>query len=207
MNRFYTLLILILVTPLSSLPAQQLPVPEDTRGYIVTLSGDRLTGSIGNITPGPYTNYILFINDFGTPYKIRAELIRGFAFRRGGEFVQFETHFEDDRCMFMKVILKGEGLCLYRSMGYGYPDPNDPTVPITYDTRKDIVPGSYYITRGNRQAMKVKRWGFRRNMRRILKERAPELAGKIGQKGYRFRDLEKIIKEYNEEYELTRFTL
>jgi hypothetical protein len=45
--------------------------------------------------------------------------------------------------------------------------------------------------------VKVSRWGFRRKLRRLLGPKAPALAEKIGQKGYRFDDMPRIAEIYN----------
>lgn len=205
MIRLYTLVCLsIFLLPLS-LPGQSVETSQEQRGYIVTLSGDRLTGKIGDVIGGSYTSFVLFINDFGTPYMLRAELIRGFAFQQGESVVRYETHYSNSRCMFMKVVVKGEGISLYRSLAYDPPSMNNP--PHAVSTGQNFTPSRYYIVVRERGAIPVKRWGFRRNMRKLLQERAPELSDKIGDKGYRYKNLETIIKEYNEEFKLTRYTL
>lgn len=208
MIKVYTVLFsLFLILPFSLSGQTSLEAVQDQKGYIVTLSGDRLTGKIADVLSGSHTNFVLFVNDFGTPYMIRAEIIQGFAFKEGNSMVRFETQFDDDQCMFMKVVVKGKAISLYRSLGYGGDSFSPLGTPVANRQQQHYVPGRYYIAQGNRQAIPVKRWGFRRKMRKLLKERAPELAGKIGDKGYRFKNLEKIIKEYNKEFELTRYTL
>ncbi|NJK83626.1 MAG: hypothetical protein HC912_07210 [Saprospiraceae bacterium] len=49
-------------------------------GYIITLDNKSLTGYIGDIYYADFISSVTFINDFGTPYKLRAELIKGFVF-------------------------------------------------------------------------------------------------------------------------------
>ncbi|NJL75787.1 MAG: hypothetical protein HC892_12960 [Saprospiraceae bacterium] len=51
-------------------------------GYIITLDGKRLTGQIGDVSYSNIISNVEFVNDFGTPYQLRAELIRGFVFFR-----------------------------------------------------------------------------------------------------------------------------
>ncbi len=202
MTRLYILLVFILFS--GSVFAQAEAV-NNSRGYIVTLSGDHLTGRIGDVIEGNGTSFVMFINDFGTPYMIRAELIRGFAFKENKDMLEYETQFDSRKWLFMKVIVRGAGISLYKSPGYNITNQSSGSVNVI--NNRNFQPGRYYIVRGDRNPIPVKRWGFRRNMRKILKERAPEVASKIGDKGYRFKNLEKIIKEYNREYILTRYSL
>lgn len=206
MIKLYTVLFSAFLFLSASVSGQTaLEAMQDQQGYIVTLSGDRLTGKIAEVLGGTNTNFVLFVNDFGTPYMLRAEIIRGFAYKDGNSMVRFETQFDDNQCMFLRVIVKGKAISLYRSISYGQSTPADRGT--TFVNGQNYVPSRYYIAQGGREAIPVKRWGFRQKMRRLLKERAPELTSKIGDKGYRFKNLEKIIKEYNEEFELTRYTL
>jgi len=209
MIKIYTVLFSLAFLLSTTLSGQSsVEAVQDQTGYIVTLSGDRLTGKIADVMGGGNTNFVLFINDFGTPYMIRAEIIRGFAFKQGKSIVRYETQFDDRQCMFMKVVVKGKAISLYRSISHGQPTTtNIAATTVTSTSTQHYVPSRYYIAQGGRQAIPVKRWGFRRKMRKLLKPRAPELASKIGDKGYRFKNLEKIIKEYNREFELTRYTL
>jgi len=202
MTRLYILLVFILFS--GSVFAQSEAV-NNSRGYIVTLSGDHLTGRIGDVIEGNGTSFVMFINDFGTPYMIRAELIRGFAFKENKDMLEYETQFDSRKWLFMKVVVRGAGISLYKSPGYNISNQSGGSVNVI--NNRNFQPGRYYIVRGDRNPIPVKRWGFRRNMRKILKERAPEVASKIGDKGYRFKNLEKIIKEYNREYILTRYSL
>ena len=202
MTRLYILLVFILFS--GSVLAQAEAI-SNSRGYIVTLSGDHLTGRIGDVIDGNGTSFVMFINDFGTPYMIRAELISGFAYKENKDMLEYETQFDSRKWLFMKVIVRGPGINLYKSPGYKISNKSGGSINVI--NNRNFQPGRYYIVRGDRNPIPVKRWGFRRNMRQILKDRAPEVASKIGEKGYRFKNLEKIIKEYNREYILTRYSL
>lgn len=205
MIKVYTFLLFSVLLSSSLIGQNALEAVQDQKGYIVTLSGDRLTGEIAEVIGGTNTNFVVFVNDFGTPYMIRAELIQGFAFKQGKSMVHFETQFDNGRCMFLKVVVKGKAISLYRSISFNSAPPTTRAEVVTH--QQQYIPSRYYIANDNREAIPVRRWGFRRKMRKLLKDRAPDLAGKIGDKGYRFKNLEKIIKEYNEEFALTRYTL
>lgn len=201
MNRYFTILVL---TFLWCQLFSQSELNSNSKGYIVTLSGDHLTGRIGNVVEAGRTSFVLFINDFGTPYMIRAELIQGFAFNQDKQMLEYETQFDSYRWMFMKVLVKGEGISLFRSPPSGFLDPSRGAIVAN---QRNYVPSRFYISKGNRQPIPIKKWGFKRNMRMMLQDRAPDLATQIGEKGFKYRDLEAIIKKYNKEFSLTRYSL
>ena len=188
MKQFY-LILLILLSFSSSASAEM------HRGYIITHNGKALTGTIGSIYFSDYSSEVLFINDFGTPYRFRAELIKAFAFVKEGKTIVYESKYDKRRCVFLRVIVKGEGLNLYQS----------PVEQIAFVqegqrfVRKEVYRNKeYWISQeGNHRAIKLRRFGFKRKMRRIIGNHAPELAKKIGKRGYRFKNLQEIIEKYN----------
>jgi len=197
MKQLYSIIILSLLLG-SSLSAKEFD------GYIITVSGEQLTGRIGEIFFSEYLSTVIFVNDFGTRYELPAQVIGGFVFRKeNGEVVEYRSKVIDRNFMFLKVICKGEGSFLFRS-------PEEKTVIIQRAGEVDLRSfraNEYYLQmRGNRP-FRIRKLFFRIKMRKILRERAPRLADKIGRKGYRFQDLEQIITEYNEIYRATRYRL
>ncbi len=164
------------------------------RGYLVTKNGKQLTGYLGNIQHNGGESRVVFVNDFGTPYKIHPALIRGFVFRKDERWIAFESKRNRRNWMFLRVVYKGDRVSLYKAPEerQGLVVGSNGVALQTYTTHE------YYIELNDRQPYRLRRWGFRRRMRRLLNKRAPELAEKIGQKGYRFDNLEKIVKEFNE---------
>lgn len=198
MKRFY-LLLLVPLFFLSSLQA------DPFKGYIVTLNGKRLTGYIGAISfPSNNHSEVIFINDFGTAYQIKAQLIKGFVYQQDSNYQFFESKFKKNRWMFLQVLYKGEGMSLYMA----------PEEHLQFDIRNGAFQAHSYNVEElwievpeRKKPVRIKRWGFKKKIRRLVQRRAPELAEKIGSKGYRFKDLIKIIEEYNDKFEKTKYKL
>lgn len=197
MKRLY-LLLLVPLFFISSLQA------EAFKGYIVTLNGKRLTGYIGAVTyPSSKHSEVVFINDFGTPYQIKAQLIKGFVFVQGSDYRIFESKYDQKRWMFLQVLFKGEGMSLYRA----------PEERVRYDMSNGSIQTQSYsveefwLESNGKAPVKVKRMGFKKKLKRLIARRAPELAEKIGKKGYKFNDLIRIIEEYNDKYDKTKWKL
>ncbi len=164
-------------------------------GYIVTHSGVRLTGQISKLRQTVYECSVAFTNEFGDEYTLHPRLIRGFVYASETDTVIFESKIIDNRWTFLRRIGHGRGISLYYGPEF--------TTSMIYDgttyTAEPISRNEYWLQiQGQPNVTPVYRWGFRSQMRRLVKERAPDLAKKIGKKGYRFRDLENIIEEYNE---------
>lgn len=173
------------------------------KGYIITLNGYHLTGQIGEIYLEDNQKRVVFINDFGTPYMISPRLIAGFSFKDGEELVTYQSSIIDKEWVFLRVISEGEGIRLLKS-----PEKEKEIIIDQFGLSTQTVRSNkYFIQLKNRRPEKVKRLGFRRQMRRLLGQRAPELAEKIGQKGYRWKNLTKIAEEYEEVYLTTRYIM
>ncbi len=175
---------------------------ESARGYLVTKSGVQLTGVISEVFDN---DKILFINDFGTPYKVHAALIRGFVVPRQGTPVFFASKFNGERWHFMQLLHQGEGMNLYVAPSV------QAAVPLPSYTDQfylqTIRINEYYVELKGRLPVKIRRGNFKKSMSRLLKKEAPELAEKVGSKGYRYKDLESIIQQYNELIRKNRISL
>ena len=165
------------------------------QGYIVTKDGIRLTGQIGDLNQSLNSVWINFINDFGDSYYLAPELIKGFVFQQDTTIVAFESKFDQDfgRWTFMQVIDKGPGVNLYsvvseRSIERGVFEEGSSSIYKAKD---------YYLELKEKFPDRVQRMGFKRQLQDILKRRAPKLSELIGSKNYRYRDIIRIVKEYN----------
>lgn len=173
------------------------------RGYIITLNGYHLTGQIGEIYFSEDQKQVVFVNDFGTPYMISPRLIAGFAYKVEDQLVTYQSIIVDRKWAFLQIVEEGEGLKLLRS----------PEIEIELTLNEyglntqHLRSNEYYLQMRRRNPVRVKRIGFRKQVSQMVRRRAPDLADKIGTKGYRYRDLETIAKEYIEEYRITRFIL
>lgn len=184
MRHFY--LTLLLCSPLL---LYSMPWP----GYIVTKNGKQLTGHIGAITHQSRTSTVVFINGFGDVYRLEAERIRGFAFEANGALFAFETKVLQRAYRFLRILHKNGPMELF-VLTYG----SDMNRGFTGQALP-IEQRSYWVRlNGQKEMVKISRWGFRRKLRRLLRYTAPALAEKIGQKGYRFDDMPAIAEIYNQ---------
>lgn len=176
------------------------------QGYIITHNNRILTGQIGTIYSGNQTSAVIFINDFGTPYNLRAELIKGFVYHNGEETFLFESKYNKQGWMFLRVVCKGEGegLNLYQAPA------EETSLSIDnwgYLRSETLHTEEYWIEQNGKFPVRITRLGFKKKLRRLIRKQTPELAQKIGSPGFRFNDLEKIIQEYNNEVRKKRYRL
>jgi hypothetical protein len=164
-----------------------------SRGYLITKNGKKLTGMISQVFG---ENEIVFINDFGTPYKLHAALIYGFVVPQNGKNVFYASKYNGKVWRFMRLLHQGEGMNLYlapvsRVLSHpsGHLGLRPPEVRFT---------NAYFVELKGRAPVRVSRGNFKGSMRRLLKKEAPQLAKKVGKRGYRFKNLEEIIEAYNE---------
>ena len=175
---------------------QSLKATDFFNGYIVTKNGIRLTGMIGTVNQTWDESSVIFINDFGNIYQIFPQLVKGFAFQRDTSVVFFESKIEkyEKRWVFMEVLCKGQGYNLYTAQ-------SERTMSIIspYETKQRVFQTSdFYLESEGKIPFKIHRIGFRKQLRRLFQRQAPELAAKIGQKGYRYKNIVEIIEAYNE---------
>jgi hypothetical protein len=182
------LLLFFLIGSLTSVSADN-----SSRGYLITKNGKKLTGLISQVLG---ENEIIFINDFGTPYKLHAALIYGFVVPQKGKNVFYVSKFSGNVWRFMRLLHEGEGMSLYLAP-VARVLPNDAA---HYGMRSPEMryTNDYFVELKGRMPVRVSRGNFKKSMRRLLKKEAPELAKKIGKKGYRFKNLEAVIQEYND---------
>ncbi|PHN01432.1 hypothetical protein [Flavilitoribacter nigricans] len=162
---------------------------EDYQGYIITHSGIRLTGKISTIFHSDFGSELTFINDFGTSYQIHPALIRGFAFRNEDENnILYESRFTKGSWIFLEVIYRGKDMSLYKAP--------EERVSIAHGFNT-IELEEYWVDVPGGNMTPLTRFRYKRRFRRLVKKSEPELARKIGKPGYRFKDLVKIIEEFN----------
>lgn len=162
------------------------------RGYLVSKNDVILTGYIGPLVHQSRTSVVTFINDFGDVYEIEAERIRGFGFYDEDELIAYESCQVTNRWRFLQILVRGKVWDLYgmtENIAVNVWPPPQP---------KAMQPISYWISSEGKRFIKIGPLGFRRKIRRLLGQNAPALADKIGQRGYRFRDMAKIVEAYNQ---------
>ncbi|MEM8584324.1 MAG: hypothetical protein AAGF87_08650 [Bacteroidota bacterium] len=150
-----------------------------------------LTGYINFIQYRTNGLVIQFTNDFGDEYIIEPNRVAGFGFETDDRVMRYVSFFNEGRWLFLRVVERGRKLSLYR-----VPDDNSSWVDAsTYQYLGSSLP-DYWIRARNGDMIPIFRGGFKRTMRSLVAD-LPQLAGKIGSRGYRYRNLEAIISEYN----------
>lgn len=169
--------------------------PVTPAGYIVTKDDHHLTGSIGTIEHNSGGSLVEFINDFGTPYVLHPALIKGFVFFEGPVVNAYESKFYQSKWMYLRLIYAGNNISLLQT----------PENFIKYEWEGGQIIArerriqQYWVELPGDRIVPLQRLGFRRQMRKLCGDAAPQLADKIGQPGYRFKNLYSILSEYDQE--------
>jgi hypothetical protein len=169
------------------------------KGYLVTKNNFHLTGFVQEVTYTPGTILVTFANDFGNVYYIHPALVKGFAFVKDNSLVSYVSRFHEGQWYFLEVVSDGELLSLFE-----IPPTSASWVDGSLQRLTLLELDRYWIQLRQQPIQPVRRWGFRKQMRRVLALRQPELSRKIGTSGYRYRNLPEIIAECNERFRRKR---
>ena len=178
------LLALALTTSLSA---------EALRGFLLTKDNYQLTGYFNVLEYSPTGSLITFTNDFGDVYSIHPMLVKGFGFSKDGTTFRFVSRFHEGQWFFLHETVRGRSLSLYR-----LPDGTNNWVDDSMLRLFQTPPPTYYFLYGDRQLLPIPRAGFKRTLRDFFTPVNPALAGRIGKRGYRYRNLVDIVAEFNE---------
>jgi hypothetical protein len=160
----------------------------------VSLNGHALTGQIGGLKPVDGRVTVVFVNDYGNKYTFAAALIRGFAFHEKEEVQGYTTRKINGIWTFLRVVQHGPGAILYVA----------PLIRVSFnlygeDYYSITEPiSNYFLETETVSLFHIRPLRFKKQLPRIFNDQDQELASKIGTPGYRFKDLEKIVAEYNE---------
>ncbi len=193
MRHWYTPFLLLLFALGTASPAKsETPDPGIFRGYLVTLNGLSLTGHMAGMGYTGNRMYVQYINDLGTFYRIWPQMVKGFVYQDFQNTVIFESWQDKKRWRFLQVLYKGPAMSLYL-------EPQIALEPVPSDGIGQAVVQSapLYFVEVNGRIIRMGTANFRKTMAQLLQQRAPHLAGKIGNPGYRFKDLWNIVQEYN----------
>ena len=186
----------LFIATLSFLFSYCLSANNNGQGYILTLDKKKIAGTITNIIYSDLYSEITFINDMGTPYKIGPFLITGFYFENENESFTYESKFYKGRWLFLRILVRGKGLNLYASH---YEKKN----VVQYLWGDRVVERSvkeYWLEWKGKFPIMITPLNFRKTLKSKF-SKYPSLVKKIGSPGYRFKDLEKIVIEYNKSFE------
>ena len=166
------------------------------KGYVITKNGIHLTGAIGDIYHSNVNSQVIFTNDLGTTYSYRPELISGFVFVKEEETVMYESKYDKERWSFLEVLEKGMGINLYKSPDDKIRMYMEDGIIESYNYKSE----EFWVEVRGRLPIKINRFNFRKQMRRLLRPLAPGMERKIGSQGYRYKDIERIISECNQKF-------
>ena len=184
MRHVYFLLLLLFAAPAWA---------DSYRGFLLTKDGYQLTGYLNVLQYAPGGNQITFTNDFGDEYTIHPFLVSGFGFNYNGEPLRFVSRRHEGMWYFLQEEVSGKAISLFRLPRGGNAWLDDRMLRLF-----TTPPPEYYIEYGQGQFLPVARSGYKRTLRDFLRGRNAELAGKIGSRGYRYRDMHAIVAEFNE---------
>lgn len=165
------------------------------KGYLITLDGKSITGKILDVYYSEWYASLTFENDFGNSYSIHPATIHGFVWRNKNQEVVFESKYVKGKWLFLRVIERGPGLTMYRTVDRSTKVIKVSDESLIADKKIDEVWLQFYKKRPFQL--------FRVSFKKVLKKKLaafPDLANKIGKPGYKYRDLAKIVTLYNELY-------
>lgn len=165
------------------------------KGYLITKNNYHLTGFINSVSTTAFGLSVQFTNDFGNRYDIHPALVRGFAFQDGSSVKVYVSHYYEGHWLFLETIYEGEILSLFQAPDLGEKWVDDSIRQLTGFTIE-----RYWLKRRQRDIFPINRFGFRKQMRRILGDNARALQDELGKNNFRYRDLLDIVKTYNERY-------
>jgi len=165
----------------------------ELRGFLLTHDNFELTGYFNIIRYAPSGNLITFTNDFGDVYSIHPMLVKGFGFSKNGLNYRFISRFHEGQWFFLRLEQDGRALRLF-----SLPDGSDQWVDDTMLRFFTDPPPTYWFEYGQQQLLGIPRFGFKRVVRAFMEENAPSLAGKIGKRGFRYKNIHEIVAAYNE---------
>lgn len=167
---------------------------ESFRGFLLTKDNYRLTGYINKIEYSLTGIVMQFTNDFGDRYNIFPNLVKGFGFTADdGEQHRYVSYYHEGRWLFLR---SSQPVAKRLQLLYAPKGPKEFVDDSFQAYLEDPIP-EYWLQLRGEALLPVDRIGFRRDLRAYLAPTAPDLSMKIGKKGYRYRDLEFIVEEYN----------
>lgn len=164
-------------------------------GYILTLDKKKIPGEIKDIIYSDWYCEVTFINNMGTPYKLNPFLIAGFYFEQENEGYNYESKFHKGRWLFLRIIVKGDRLNLYSS----HSEKKNVVQFLWGDKIVDKSIKEFWLEWPGKVPILVTPSRFKRMLKSKF-SKYPSLAKKIGTSGYRFKDLVKIVEEYNQHF-------
>lgn len=166
---------------------------ESLRGFLLTKDNYHLTGYVNQINYVVTGLQIEFTNDFGDRYVIYPNYVKGFGYTKDGETFRYVSKYHEGRWYFLRTIETKKRMDFYR-----LPDGSQRWVDDRLLAALSSPIPQYWIQIKGQKLLGIQRARFKKTLREYLEETAPELARKIGSKGYRYRNIQDIVRFYNE---------
>ncbi|PHI21680.1 hypothetical protein CEQ90_02395 [Lewinellaceae bacterium SD302] len=190
MKQLYFVLALLFAGTLSA---------ESLRGFLVTKDDLRLTGYVNQINYVVTGLEIEFTNDFGDRYYIYPNLVKGFGFTKDGQTFRYVSRYYDGRWYFLEILQRDKRMEFFQ-----IPDGDDNWVNDRLLSLITEPISRYWLAIRGQALFPVHRVGFKRKLREYLQPTAPELAQKIGSKGYRYKNIHEIVAAYEESFKRSK---
>ncbi|MEM9918450.1 MAG: hypothetical protein AAF990_10165 [Bacteroidota bacterium] len=190
MKRPFASLLLVAVVLLCS--SHFLLANNPGKDFLITLDGAKLTGSIRGIDVSSGHSEISFENDFGDIYTVHPATIFGFVCEAQGETMLYESKCLKGEWLFLRVEKKGEVLSLYTSFERQLQFTQADEPPIVVEEKNPQV----WLQFKGEQPFKLHRLTYRRVLRKRMAS-YPDLANRIGKRGFRYDNIAMITDLYN----------
>lgn len=168
---------------------------ESLRGFLLTKDDQRLTGYVNQINYVVTGLEIEFTNDFGDRYYIYPNLVKGFGFTKDGMTFRYVSRYYEGRWYFLEVLQRGKKMEFFQ-----VPDGDEQWVDDKLLAMVNEPIARYWLAIRGQSLFPVLRTGFKRKLREYLTPTAPELAAKIGSKGYRYKNIHEIVAAYEQSF-------
>lgn len=198
MKKDYTLRLLLALTFFIFL---KISVFAAGKGYLITKDDKFITGQVVSVNYTLTGSEVVFRNDFGDLYQIHPLLIKGFVYREKDKTLEYESKFNGQNWLFLKIEVGGNGIRMYKKNSVAVTNVPGLNYTVTTQSVKE-----YWLEKEGGKPFQIFFLGFRKTMRQTIAD-YPELAAKIGEKGYRYRNIKSILLEYNQWYDDTRMML
>lgn len=168
------------------------------KGYVVTTQGDTIHGKIQMLSPTLNEVKVKFINNEGIKRIYRAKELDGYAFKvpeirkkkyqQPAEWIYYiKKEVEYPPVPFGSTIVLMQRQVNGRTNMYNY--------YIETRSRETEYDHIIYVEKGTTM-VKISKQNYKKVIKRFLED-YPALQAKVGKRGYGFKHIENILKEYN----------
>ncbi|MCB0642103.1 MAG: hypothetical protein KDC44_10705 [Phaeodactylibacter sp.] len=199
MNRFpirYPLLIPLLLLHTVQSAAQQSCA---ACSFVITWDNKLIQGEILDIYYADWRTDVTFRNAFGRTYQFSPARVGGFLQIEDQDTMIYESKYAKDRWLFLRRVHKAEQLSLYQSPQWKWA-----LVRGVTGMEQIYMPvNEVWLEFRKKRPFRIYPLTYKKELRRRF-AKFPDLADKIGTTGYKFKDIHKIVMEYNELYALNQ---